>query len=121
MRSAMTMSPDTGGVFDYLLRLVRLGFGGSCGNGKQFMSWIHEYDFVRAVYWLIGHEALSGSVNIAAPGPLPNREFMQALRTAWGISLGLPAPAWLLELGTFVLRTESELMLKSRRVVPTGR
>jgi len=119
MRSAMTMSPDCGGVFDYLLRLVRLGLGGSCGDGKQFMSWVHEYDFVRAIYWLIEHENLSGPVNIAAPGPLPNREFMQALRAAWGIGMGIPSPAWLLEIGTFVLRTESELMLKSRRVVPS--
>ncbi len=116
LRSAMTMSPDSGGVFDYLLRL---GLGGTCGRGDQFMSWIHEYDFIRSVYWLIDHSELAGPVNLAAPYPLTNREFMRALRTAWGISLGLPAPTWLLEFGTLVLRTESELVLKSRRVVPT--
>ncbi len=119
LRSAMTMSADSGGVFDYLLRLVRLGLGGACGRGDQFMSWIHEYDFIRAIYWLIEHDELAGGVNLAAPCPLPNREFMQALRGAWGITRGLPAPTWLLEFGTFVLRTESELVLKSRRVVPT--
>jgi hypothetical protein len=57
-------------------------------------------------------------VNIAAPNPLPNREFMEALRDAWGIPNGLPAPRPLLEIGTFLLRSESELVLKSRRVVP---
>jgi uncharacterized protein len=118
MRSAMTMSPDPGGVFDTLLGLVRRGLGGTTGDGRQYMSWIHDADFVRAAQFAIARDDLAGPVNLAAPEPLPNAEFMRALRDAWGIRIGLPAPAWLLEIGTFFLRTESELVLKSRRVVP---
>lgn len=119
MRSAIVMTPDRGGPFDMLLRLVRFGLGGQSANGKQFVSWIHDQDFVRTVEWLIQHEELEGPVNLAAPNPLPNSEFMQALRQAWGISFGLPATEWMLELGAFVLHSETELILKSRRVIPT--
>ena len=118
LRSAMTMSPDRGGVFDVLLRLVRFGLGGQSGDGRQFVSWIHEADFIRAIRWLIEHDDVAGPVNLAAPYPLPNAEFMRALREAWGIRLGLPAAAWMLEIGAVFLRTETELILKSRRVVP---
>jgi uncharacterized protein (TIGR01777 family) len=117
LRSAMIMSPDRGGVFDVLLGLVRRGLGGASGSGRQFVSWIHDQDFVRAIYWLIDHN-LSGHVNIASPNPIPNAEFMRAIRQAWGTRVGLPATRWMLELGAFFLRTESELVLKSRRVVP---
>ena len=82
------------------------------------MSWIHEQDFVRAVLWLIEHRDLEGPVNLASPNPLTNAEFMRALRKAWGISIGLPATEWMLELGAFLLNSETELILKSRRVVP---
>jgi len=118
LRSAMTMSPDQGGVFDVLLRLVRWGLGGKNGNGKQYVSWLHDQDFVRAIYWLIEHEAMEGVVNLASPNPVPNEEFMRTLRRAWGRRFGLPAAAWMLEVGAFFLRTETELILKSRRVVP---
>lgn len=118
MRSAMTMSPDPGGVFDTLLALVRFGLGGRAGDGRQFVSWIHDADFVRAVQWLIEHDDVAGAVNLAAPNPLPNDEFMKALRRSWGRSIGLPASAWMLEVGARLLRTETELVLKSRRVVP---
>jgi uncharacterized protein (TIGR01777 family) len=118
LRSAMTMSPDHGGVFDVLLRLVRLGLGGRAGNGRQYVSWIHDQDFFRAIVWLIEHEELAGPVNLAAPNPVPNAEFMRDLRQAWGKSFGLPASKWMLEVGAFFLRTETELILKSRRVVP---
>lgn len=118
IRSAITFSPDRGGVFDVLLGLVRHGLGGTQGSGKQYVSWIHEADFVRAVELLIEREEFSGVVNLASPNPLPNREFMKALREAWGTRVGLPAPAWMLEIGTFLLQSESELVLKSRRVVP---
>lgn len=119
IRSAMTFSPDTGGVFDVFLGLVRHGLGGMQGPGTQFVSWIHETDFVRAIDFLIAHEDFTGVVNLASPHPVPNRDFMRALRCAWGIHIGLPTPRWMLEIGTFLLRTESELVLKSRRVVPT--
>jgi len=117
LRSAITLTPDAGGVFDVLLGLVRRGLGGASGNGQQYVSWIHDQDFIRAVYWLIEHD-LVGPVNLASPNPLPNAEFMRTLRNAWGINFGLPAPGWMLELGTYLMRTESELVLKSRRVVP---
>ena len=117
LRSAMTMSPDRGGIFDTLRRLVRLGLGGRAGDGRQYVSWIHETDFVQAIRWLI-REPLAGPVNLAAPGPLPWAEFMNHLRQACGVPFGLPASRWMLEIGAFVLRTETELILKSRRVVP---
>ena len=117
LRSAMTMSPDPGGVFDVLLGLVRRRLGGRAGDGRQYVSWIHDRDFVRAVDWLIAHDELDGPVNLAAPHPVPNAEFMRGLRRAWGAAWGLPAPAWLLEVGALVLRTETELVLKSRRVI----
>jgi uncharacterized protein (TIGR01777 family) len=118
MRSAMVMSADGGGVFDMLLRLVRYGLGGCAGDGRQYVSWIHSEDFVRAVYRLIEHDRFEGAVNLSAPNPLPNSQFMRALREAWGASFGLPATAWMLEVGAMFLRTETELILKSRRVIP---
>jgi uncharacterized protein (TIGR01777 family) len=118
LRSAMVMSPDRGGVFDTLLRLVRLGLGGRVGDGRQYVSWIHDADFARAVSWLIEHEETAGPVNLAAPGPSPYADFMRGLRQAWGTPIGLPATRWMLEIGTWLLGTESELVLKSRRVVP---
>jgi NAD dependent epimerase/dehydratase family enzyme len=115
----MVMSPSPGGVFDVLLRLVRFGLGGRAGSGKQFVSWIHDSDFIRAIEFLISRDNLSGAVNLASPNPLPNAEFMRPLRRAWGMPIGLPATNWMLEFGAFFLRTETELILKSRQVVPT--
>ena len=119
MRSSVILSPDNGGIFDVLLGLVRRGLGGTSGDGKQYVSWLHERDFIRAVNWLIEHEELSGAVNLASPHPLPNKDFMRILRDAWGTSIGLPATEWMLAIGAVLLRTETELVLKSRRVVPT--
>ena len=118
MRSAMTFSPDRGGVFDVLLGLVRHGLGGRQGTGTQFVSWVHEADFIRAVDLLISCEELDGVVNLASPNPLPNCDFMRTLREAWGTRFGLPSPGLIIEIGTWLMRTESELVLKSRRVVP---
>ncbi len=119
MRMAMVMSPDPGGAFDMLLRLVQWGLGGSAGSGKQYVSWIHDVDFVRAVEYLIAHEELSGVVNISSPEPEHNRDFMCCLRHSWCTSyVGLPAPKWMLTVGAVLLRTETELLLKSRRVTP---
>jgi len=100
------------------LSLVRHGLGGRHGPGTQFVSWIHEADFVRAIEFLVAHEELSGVVNLASPEPLPNCDFLRILREAWGTRFALPNPKWLIEIGTFLMRTESELVLKSRRVVP---
>jgi uncharacterized protein (TIGR01777 family) len=118
LRSAITMSPDQGGIFDALLRLVRFRLGGKFGAGDQFVSWIHERDFVRAIEFLIASDRVEGVVNVAAPHPERNTEFMKSLRTAWGTRVGIPAAEWMLEIGAFFLRTETELILKSRRVVP---
>jgi len=118
LRSAMTMSADQGGIFDTLLTLVRRRLGGQSGDGRQYVSWVHEIDFVQAIYWLIEHHEVEGPVNIAAPNPLPNAAFMRGLRNAWGVSVGLPAAKWMLEIGAVFMRTETELILKSRRVVP---
>ena len=119
LRSAITMSPDAGGPFDTLLGLVRCGLGGPAGDGRQFVSWVHHDDFTRAVRWLIDRDGFEGAVNIAAPEPLPNADFMRELRQAWGMPVGLPSSGWMLDLGAVLMRTETELILKSRRVVPT--
>lgn len=118
LRTSIVMSPDRGGPFDLLLHLVRLRLGGRSGDGRQYISWMHEQDFVRALRWLLAHDEMDGVVNLAAPQPLPNAEFMRVLREAWGVRVGLPATKWMLAFGAFVLRSETELPLKSRRVVP---
>ncbi len=118
LRSAMTFSPDPGGVFDVFLSLVRHGLGGTNLPGNQFVSWIHKTDFIRSIELLIADEDLSGPVNLASPHPLPNQDFLRILREAWGTRIGLPTTPWMLEIGTFLMRTESELVLKSRQVVP---
>ncbi|ASW55231.1 TIGR01777 family oxidoreductase [Plantactinospora sp. KBS50] len=118
LRAAMVMSPDRGGVFDVLSWLARLGLGGPVAGGRQYISWIHDHDFVRAVRFLIRREDIAGAVNLAAPGPLPQREFMRILRSAWRMPVGLPATAWMAGIGAFALRSDTELLLKSRRVVP---
>ena len=105
-------------LFAVLSNLVRLSLGGKQGNGRQFVSWIHEADYARAVEFLIDRDDLSGPINIAAPNPLPNREFMQALRDAWEMPNGLPAPALFIHIGAFLMRTEAELVLQSCRAVP---
>ena len=123
LRSSMVMSPDRGGVFSVLSTLARTGLGGSIGSGRQFVSWMHALDFCRATDLLLTQPEITdetdGIVNMTAPEPLPNRDFMRALREAWHMPIGLPATEWMIEIGTFLMRSESELVLKSRRVVPT--
>lgn len=118
LRTSLVFSPAPGNVFAMLSRLARVGLAGTQGNGRQYVSWIHEADYARALEFLIEHEEIDGAVNLAAPHPLPNREFNAVLREAWGMPNGIPAPEPLLELGMLLLRNESELVLKSRRVVP---
>ena len=123
LRTSMVMSPDSGGVFSVLSGLVRAGLGGMQGPGNQFVSWMHDVDYCRATELLLAHPEIAdetgGIVNMASPNPLPNSAFMRDLRRAWGRFLGLPAARWMLEIGAVFLRTETELILKSRRVVPT--
>jgi hypothetical protein len=118
MRTAMVFGPEPGGVHDVLRRLTRLWMGGRMGNGLQYVSWLHADDLVRAVEWLIANPRASGIYNLCAPAPLTNMEMMAAFRRVYGRRFGLPASRWMLELGAFFLRTETELVLKSRRVVP---
>jgi uncharacterized protein len=118
LRSAIVMSPIPGTAFAIYSNLVRMSLGGRQGNGRQFVSWVHETDFARAVEFLAYHEEIEGPVNIASPNPLPNRDFMRELRDAWGMPNGLPAPRPLLAIAAAIMRTETELVLKSRRVIP---
>lgn len=118
LRTSMVLGHARNSVLPNLLRLGRLGLGGSLAGGRQFVSWMHQEDFVRAVSWILEHETLSGPVNLAAPHPVTNAEFMAAIRAVCKMPIGLPAPLWLLEIGAFLIRTETELLIKSRRVIP---
>jgi uncharacterized protein (TIGR01777 family) len=118
LRAAMVMTPDRGGVFDVLSRMARLGLGGPVAGGGQYVSWIHEDDFTGAVRFIIDHDILVGPVNLASPGPVRQRDLMRELRAAWGVPVGLPATRWMAELGALAMRSDTELLLKSRRVVP---
>jgi uncharacterized protein (TIGR01777 family) len=118
LRSAMVLGHARNSVFPVLRGMTRLGLGGRMGSGRQFVSWIHHEDFCRAVEFILEHEEIAGVVNLAAPNPLPNADMMRLFREACGARIGLPATEWMLELGAFLLRTETELIIKSRRVVP---
>ncbi len=118
LRTAMVMSPDKEGVFDVLCGLTRKFLGGRIGSGKQYVSWIHETDFVNAIRFLIEHDSISGPVNLSAPSPLPQSDFQAVLRKSLGVPFGLPAMKWMAELGAVFMKTDTELILKSRRVVP---
>jgi uncharacterized protein (TIGR01777 family) len=118
LRTAMVMTPDRGGIFNYLSWMVRFGLSGAVAGGQQYVSWIHGEDFVRAVEFLLEREDIDGPVNLTAPDPLPQRELMRSLRVALGHRLALPATRLMAELGAFALRSDTELLLKSRRVVP---
>ena len=118
LRTAIVMSPWPGGAFVNFRMVVRLGCG-RMGDGQQWVSWIHHRDFVRAVDWLIDRHDVQGAVNLAAPNPLPNGEFLCGIRKACGaLPFSIPTPQSLLEVAAFIHRTETELLLKSRRVVP---
>lgn len=118
LRTSMVLGLGRNSVFPVLRRLTKFGLGGRQGSGKQFVSWIHVEDFCRAIEWVIAHEELAGPINQCAPNPLPNTEMMKIFRDVCGMPIGLPATEWMLEIGAFFLRTETELIFKSRRVVP---
>ncbi len=118
LRTAMVFAPGEGGVFRVLRRLTRFGLGGPVAGGNQFVSWIHEDDFCGAVEWLIDRDDFSGPVNVASPNPIRHREMMRIFRRECGVPFGLPATRRMLEAAAFVHRTEAELIIKSRRVVP---
>ena len=119
LRSAIVMSPEPGGLFERLLRLVRWGLGGCYGSGDQYVSWIHDIDFIRAIEFLLAHDEIDGAINIASPQPIKNRDFMCCLRHAWCTTyFGIPMPEWLLDAGAAFFRIEADMVLKSRRVMP---
>jgi hypothetical protein len=118
IRTAMVFGLGAGGVYEAFRNIVRLGLGGTLGRGDQFVSWIHMQDFCQAVQWLVENDGLSDPVNLSAPNPVLNRDFMRTFREVCQKKIGLPATKWMLEIGAFFLRTETELLLKSRRVVP---
>jgi len=119
MRTAMMMGTGRASVFHVLSKMTRAGLGGPIAGGAQYVSWIHELDLVRAVDALIHDDGFEGPVNLASPNPLPQRAFMEVLRGCWKAPFGLPATSWMAEIGAFILRTETELLFKSRRVIPT--
>ena len=106
-----------GGAFIPLKKLTQFGLGGKNGNGRQFVSWIHEKDFARAIEFIIVKE-LSGSINVVSLLPVRNEEFMKKLQKAIGIPFGLPISKSMLEIGAKIIKTETELVLKSRNVIP---
>jgi len=117
LRMAMVLGPRDG-VFPRLLNLVKLGMGGRQGNGRQYMSWVHELDVARCTEWFADHSGLEGIFNCTAPDPVKNAELMHIIRRAYGCPFGLPSPEWLLEAGAPLIGTETELILKSRWVMP---
>lgn len=118
LRAAMVMGKLPGGVYEVLRRLTRFGLGGKMAHGRQYVSWLHEVDFCQIIDWLIENQHASGVYNLSAPNPVPNTEMMHTLRKVIGVPIGLPATAWMLEVGAFFMRTETELIIKSRRVIP---
>ncbi|SHK72196.1 TIGR01777 family oxidoreductase [Chryseobacterium polytrichastri] len=109
---------NNGGAFPKLKLITKLGLGGKQGRGNQNVSWIHIDDFCKAVEYIISHENISGPINITAPNPLSNEQFMSKLRKEMKVPFGLDAPIWQLELASLFLKTETELLLKSRNVYP---
>jgi uncharacterized protein (TIGR01777 family) len=117
IRTGIVLGRD-GGPLKPLRMLAKFGVGGKQGDGTQYFSWLHERDFVNIIDYLITHNEMSGVFNVTAPTPVPNITIMKALRNSVGVPFGLPMPVWLLEIGSYIIRTETELVLKSRRVVP---
>ncbi len=119
IRSAIVLGDEPETAWTVLQRLARLGLGGKMGSGRQRVSWISDLDFARAVEWLAENKAATGTYNVSAPNPVTNDILMCCVRQSVGMRIGLPATKWMLELGAFFMRTETELILKSRWVVPT--
>ena len=107
-----------GGVLKPLKNLVRFGMGGKQGSGNQMFSWIHIDDLFNIITFIQTHNKLSGVFNTAAPNPVNNKTLMQLLRKNMGVNIGLPIPRWLLQIGAVIIKTETELILKSRWVIP---
>jgi len=118
VRCAMVFSPH-GGAFPRFTQLTRIGLGGHHGTGTQYVSWVHEADVAAFFQWLIDTPAVDGVINLAAPNPVPETDLMKALRDRIKPLAHFDVPAWMLPFGAILMRSETELVLKSRRVVPT--
>ncbi|PUZ29136.1 TIGR01777 family protein [Chitinophaga parva] len=118
LRIAITLGAENGGVMGPYLNLVKWALGGHQGSGQQMYSWVHIDDICRMIAWAYENPQVEGVYNCASPHPVTNRNFMQTLRATTGNRLGLPAPAWLLKIGAALIGTETELLLKSRWVIP---
>lgn len=119
LRSTLVLTPDKDGIFDTLLGLVNKGLGGTVAGGKQMVSWIHEDDFIGSIDFLIDRKDIDGPIIIGAPGAVAQSQFMRELREAAGVTIGLPATAWMAKIGAVFMRTDAELILKSRYVYPS--
>ena len=117
LRTSIVLGKN-GGAVKELLPLVKFGLGGKNGSGKQYVSWVYEEDMKRMIYFLLKNDNCQGNYNIVSPNPIRNADFMKKIRNAMGVPFGLPATEWMIKIGTFFMRTESELVLKSRKVVP---
>ena len=108
----------SGGALPVYVNLVKWGLGGKQAQGNQFISWVHEIDFCRMIEWIENQPDIEGVVNGASPNPIQNQDFMKILRKTYQRFLGIPSFIWMLELGAILLGTETELILKSRKVSP---
>lgn len=117
LRMAITLGP--GGVLIPYFNLLKIGLGGKQGSGKQMYSWVHIEDTCRMIEWIADHETIEGTYNCCSPNPVANKKFMELLRKETGKGIGLTAYEWMLKAGAVLIGTETELVLKSRWVVPT--
>ena len=117
LRTAIVLGKD-GGVMTPLKKLVQFGLGGRQGKGNQMFSWVHIEDVYQVILFLIKHENLKGIFNCSSPNPVTNQILMKTLRNVMHVKVGLPSPEWLLKQGALLIRTETELILKSRWVLP---
>nr|WP_144929031.1 TIGR01777 family oxidoreductase [Paenibacillus bovis] len=108
----------SGGVMTPYKYLVKFGLGGKQGSGEQMFSWIHVEDLYNILLFIKDREDMNGVINCSTPNPVTNETLMKELRTAFNRKFGLPAAKWMLELGAILIRTETELILKSRWVIP---
>jgi uncharacterized protein (TIGR01777 family) len=116
LRMAVTLG--NGGVMSPYLNLVKFGLGGTQGSGEQMYSWVHIDDVCRTIEWTFTHPDMEGVYNCTSPNPLSNKRFMQTLRRVTKHKIGIPTPVPILKLGAFLIGTETELLLKSRWVLP---
>lgn len=117
LRMAIVLGKD-GGVIHPLKKLVRFGLGGKSGNGHQMFSWIHVEDVFGIIQFIQQNKNITGAINTAAPNPETNSSFMRKFRQCMRMPFGLSTPKWLLEIGAVIIKTETELILKSRWVLP---